>query len=211
VAAFEALVLLKRERVHRIAYQVLRNTEDARDVAQQVFVRLWRVLGKYRTDWRFDTWLYRITVNLAIDYRRRQPAHGREVPLDVVTVSPSRGGSGRSTNRQHGGEPAAPPALSSGTTPLEALDRAELRRIYEAAAEELTERQRLIFTMREVDGLPAGEIARALGVTASTVRNTLFQSRAILREALRRRFPDYFAGGPETNRRGPGGSTDGDE
>jgi len=151
--AFEELVLLKRDRVFRTAYQVVRNAEDARDVAQLVFER------------KFDTWLYRITVNLAVDYRRHQ-GRGVEVPLEQAEQT------------------AGNPADSAGSR--------ELRRVYETVAGELTDRQRMIFTLREVDGLQTEEIARSLGVTTSTVRNTLFQARAVLRDALRRRFPEYF-------------------
>jgi len=163
--AFEELVLLKRDRVFRTAYQVVRNAEDARDVAQLVFVRLWRVIRRYRPERKFDTWLYRITVNLAVDYRRHQ-GRGVEVPLEQA--------------EQTAGNPADP----AGSR--------ELRRVYETVAGELTDRQRMIFTLREVDGLQTEEIARSLGVTTSTVRNTLFQARAVLRDALRRRFPEYF-------------------
>ncbi len=165
--AFDDLVTLKRDRVYRIAWQVVRNVEDARDVAQGVFIRLWRVLPRYRPDQPFDTWLYRITVNLAIDFQRRRRAGGPPpmVPLEGI-----------------------PAASAPGP---DRLDRAEMRRVYEAISGELTERQRLVFTLREVDGLPAEEVARVLGVTASTVRNTHFQARAVLRDALRRRFPEY--------------------
>jgi len=163
--AFEELVLLKQDRVFRTAYQVVRNAEDARDVAQLVFVRLWRVIRRYRPERKLDTWLYRITVNLAVDYRRHQ-GRGVEVPLEQAEQT------------------AGNPADSAGSR--------ELRRVYETVAGELTDRQRMIFTLREVDGLQTEEIARSLGVTTSTVRNTLFQARAVLRDALRRRFPEYF-------------------
>lgn len=175
LGAFDELIVLKRDRVFRTAWQVVRNTEDARDVSQLVFVKLWRVLRRYRTERKFDTWLHRITINQAIDFRRR-----RRTPVTVVSLEPF-------------GEEPGPAASAEADTPTpgESLDRAELRRIYEAVVSELTERQRTVFTMREVDGMPAEDIARALGITASTVRNTLFQTKAILREAIVRRFPDY--------------------
>jgi RNA polymerase sigma-70 factor (ECF subfamily) len=165
--------------VYRAAWQVVRNVEDARDVAQTVFIRLWRVLKHYRQEQKFDTWLYRITVNLAIDHQRRRRAGGAGVPVPLESVP----------------DPLAP---GGGA---DRLDRMELRRVYDAAAAELTERQRLIFTLREVEGMPAEEIARSLGVTASTVRNTHFQARALLRDAVRRLFPDYV---PPGDRSGEG-------
>ena len=65
--AFEDLVLLKREQVLRTAYQVTGDLEDARDVAQRVFLRLWKILDRFDPARKFDTWIYRITVNAAID------------------------------------------------------------------------------------------------------------------------------------------------
>jgi RNA polymerase sigma-70 factor (ECF subfamily) len=175
LGAFDELVVLKRDRVYRTAWQVVRNGEDAQDVAQLVFVKLWRLLRRYRSERKFDTWLHRITINQAIDFRRRQARPVRVVPLEGPGEGPE----------QVVAPEFAPP------TPADTLDRAELRRIYEAVAGELTERQRTIFTMREVEGLSAADIAKTLGVTSSTVRNTLFQARAILQETLARKFPEY--------------------
>jgi RNA polymerase sigma-70 factor (ECF subfamily) len=182
LGAFEDLVVLKRGLVYRTAHQVLRNEEDARDVAQLVFVRLWKVIRRYRAERKFDTWLYRITVNLAIDRRRRLARAGVEVPMEAAATGRAAEGSRR------GGDLA----LVSRETPADRLDRMEMRRIYESVAGELTDRQRTIFALREIEGLSAKEIAKALGVTSSTVRNTLLQARTVLRGALRRRFPEYF-------------------
>jgi len=155
---------------------------ETRDVAQLVFIRLWKVIRRYRAERKFDTWLYRITVNLAIDRRRRLARAGVEVP-----VEPAATGRGAEGSRRGGDLP-----LVSRETPADRLDRMEMRRIYETVAGELTDRQRTIFALREIEGLSAKEIAKALGVTSSTVRNTLLQARTVLRDALRRRFPEYF-------------------
>ncbi len=74
--AFEDLVLRKRDRVVRTAFQITGNLEDAKDVAQGVFLRLWRVLQRFDLTKRFDTWLYRITVNAAIDSIRERGPKG---------------------------------------------------------------------------------------------------------------------------------------
>src|SRR5262245_54094117 len=79
--AFEDLVLRKRERVVRTAFQIVGDIEDARDVAQAVFLRLWRTLQRFDLERRFDTWLYRITVNAAIDFLRDQGPKGILAPL----------------------------------------------------------------------------------------------------------------------------------
>src|SRR5437870_9539907 len=81
--AFEALIRRKRERVYWTAYRIIGDEDEAREIAQATFIRLWKVLGKYRPDQSFDTWLYRITTNLAIDrYRLRGPARSSVALVD---------------------------------------------------------------------------------------------------------------------------------
>src|SRR5881396_3350781 len=129
--AFEELVLLKRDRVFRTAYQVVRNAEDARDVAQLVFVRLWRVIRRYRPERKFDTWLYRITFNLALDQKRKSGPAGRTVSLDAMM---ERGGGQPNLPASRGPEPGAPTGRGAfapdAATPEASLDREELNRVY---------------------------------------------------------------------------------
>ena len=174
--AFETLIQRKRERVFWIAYRIVGNEEDAREVAQATFVRLWKVLGKYKPDQSFDTWLYRITVNLAIDHYRSQGPARESVPLEE-------------------GEEPRPEASSrrpAAGDPLEALAGSELKQIFEKLASRLGERQRAIFVLSQIEGMPTEEIARMMGISHSTVRNHLFQARRSLQEGLRLFYPEYY-------------------
>lgn len=162
--AFEDLVLRKRERVVRTAYQITGDVEDARDVAQGVFLRLWRVLQRFDLTRRFDTWLYRITVNAAIDFVRERGPKGILQPLP-----------GDAGERLHDPSPAADAAF----------DAAELQRAFLRLAARLAPKQRAVFVLKEIEGLETVEVARVLGVTESTVRNHLLQARRVLREGLR--------------------------
>ena len=166
--AFEELVLRKRERVVRTAYQITGDLEDARDVAQWVFIRLWKVLGRFDPGRRFDTWLYRITVNAAIDLLREKGPRGTLQPL-----------------------PEDPSALPADGAPSaeHALDLKELQRAFLRLASRLAPKQRAAFVLREIEGLPTEEVARALDVRESTVRNHLLQARRVLREGLEREYP----------------------
>jgi RNA polymerase sigma-70 factor, ECF subfamily len=167
--AFEELVLLKRERVVRTAYQITGDLEDARDVAQWVFVRLFKVLRRFDPGRRFDTWLYRITVNVAIDLLREKGPRGGLQPLpDDLQALPAEG---------------APSAER-------ALDLAELQRAFLHLASRLAPKQRAAFVLREIEGLTTAEVARALAVRESTVRNHLLQARRVLREGLEREYPE---------------------
>jgi len=176
--AFEALIRRKRERVFWIAFRIVGDEDEAREIAQLTFIRLWKVLPRYRPEQSFDTWLYRITVNLAIDqYRARGPAR-ETVPLldeEESTTHTLRASTG---------------------SPLETLAGAELKAIFETLAAKLGERQRAIFVLSQIEGMPTEEIAQIMGISHSTVRNHLFQARRSLQEGLRQSHPEYFRGKP---------------
>ncbi len=163
--AFEDLVLRKRERVVRTAFQITGDWEDAKDVAQGVFLRLWRVLQRFDLEKRFDTWLYRITVNAAIDHLRERGPQG------FLQALPE--GAGESLRDP--GRPAD-----------ELVDLGKLQRTFARMAARLAPKQRATFVLKEIEGLETAEVARVLGVTESTVRNHLLQARRILREGLKR-------------------------
>jgi RNA polymerase sigma-70 factor (ECF subfamily) len=158
--AFEDLVLRKRDRVVRTAFQITGNLEDAKDVAQGVFLRLWRVLQRFDLSKRFDTWLYRVTVNAAIDAVR---ARG---PRGVLQALPD-----------DAGDRLRDPSQGPG----EVFDLKQLQGAFLRLAARLAPRQRATFVLKEIEGLGTDEIARVLGVTESTVRNHLLQARRILR------------------------------
>lgn len=172
--AFEELVLLRREQVVRTAYQILGDLEDAKDVAQGVFLRLWKVLRRFDPERRFDTWLYRITVNASIDFLRQRGPKGFLQPL-----------------------PDDPSALAVDASQAadRRLDTLALQRAFLRLAAELGAKQRAVFVLREVEGLETAEIASALGVTESTVRNHLLHARRILRRGLLRDYPGLVPGG----------------
>lgn len=167
--AFDELVLRKRDLVVRTAYQILGDPEDARDVAQRVFLGLWRRLGRFDEGRRFDTWLYRITVNAAIDQLRHRGPRGAIQPL-----------------------PDDPGPLARDRSPGadRVVDLNRLQQAFRRLAASLAPKQRAAFVLREIEGLETAEVARVLGVTESTVRNHLHQARRILKAGLLRDYPD---------------------
>lgn len=174
--AFEQLVGLKRERAFRIALNIVGDPDEAADIAQMAFIRLWSSLSKFDENSRFDPWFFRIVVNLAIDsYRKKQ-----RMPHAVPPPADDESGALPST---------AMPGAEAGVM------RAEIRSIFNKLAEELAPAQRAVFTLREIEGIPTDEIAKMLGITASTVRNHLMQARQVLQEGMKRRFPEYFRKG----------------
>jgi RNA polymerase sigma-70 factor (ECF subfamily) len=179
VDAFALLVERKRERVFRIARHVVGDAELARDVTQEVFVRLFRVARRFRAEARFDVWLHRIAVNLAIDALRRERPHRETRSLDA----PRR--------EEAGGEPAAPAAPGSGDSAAASARLREVRRIFVELAALLPRKQRIAFILREIEGLPTAEVAAIMKTTESTVRNHVLLARRLLRRELMRRYPEY--------------------
>jgi len=171
--AFDELVRRKRERVVRIAYQVTGNLEDALDAAQGVFLRLWQGLESYDVRRRFDTWLYRVTVNAAIDQIRSRGPRGVLQPLP---------------------EDAGELQAREAPDPVQALDLDRLQRAFMQLAAGLAPKQRAAFVLREIEGLETAEVARILGVAESTVRNHLLHARRILRAGLERDYPGLIPG-----------------
>jgi len=178
-SAFSELVRRKRERVFWIAYRIVGDREDARDIAQATFIRLWKVIGRYRPEWSFDTWLYRITVNLAIDLYRSKGPSRLTVPLP---------GAGEPEPKLSAEMPRAP-------GPFEDLTRSELGAVFEEIASRLGEKQRAVFVLSQIEGMATEEIAEVMNISHSTVRNHLFQARRALQDSLKRLYPEYFRAG----------------
>ena len=136
--AFERIVVLHQSVVLRVAQRLLLNGEDAKDAAQEVFLRLHRSLGQFREDSDFPPWLYRMTVNICHDVRRRRrPEIALDGAMEVADVAPS------------------------------AEERVVFRQQQElvlAALGSLTEREREVIVLRDLEGLSTAEVAKITGV-----------------------------------------------
>lgn len=170
--AFEKLVHLKKEKVFWISYQITGHVEDSKDISQLVFIRLWKIFRRFRAEKNFDSWLYRITVNMSIDYLRGQKGRRETVTLDeLAEFLPG------------------PHVTASRASHL--MELKEIQNIYDTLSRSLTPRQKAIFALKEIEGFSTSEISKILRVRHSTVRNHLFQARQIMRKGLRKYFPEY--------------------
>jgi RNA polymerase sigma-70 factor, ECF subfamily len=164
-AAFQALVERHRSMVYRVAYQFAGNHYDAEDIAQEVFLKVYRSLDKFRRDAQLSSWLYRIVMNACIDHRRRHVPNG-SAPF---------------------GEEAEQKLLNTAEEAPDPEDRAyagELGQVLEAEINRLPQGQRIVFIMRHHQGLKLGEIADALGLAEGTVKRQLHAAVHRLRHAL---------------------------
>ena len=174
MVAFETLVTRKTGAVVSLARRIVGNSEDARDVAQMVFLRVWNELHRYDEKYSLNTWLYRIATNLSIDFlrssRSRERAHG--ATLHIV--------------REREESTAAEATRNA--------EDAELARLFEVVSGRLSEKQKAAFVLREMQDCETKEIAEILGCGESTVRNHLFNARRILRKEIGRLFPEFLRG-----------------
>lgn len=165
--AFAQLVKRHEERAVRVALSLVANREDARDLAQEAFLRVFRNIERFDFQHEFTTWLYRIVTNLAIDLlRKRRPAvstsadQDEEADLDLEDPE--------------------------GDAPSDALESLETAERVRACIDRLAPHFRSVMILRELEGLPCNEIAEIVGTTHVTVRWRLHRGRKLFLEEWER-------------------------
>jgi RNA polymerase sigma-70 factor (ECF subfamily) len=177
--AYEELMDRKAGPLFGLAYRMLGDREEARDIVQLTFLRVWEHRDRYNGRYSVNTWIYRIATNLAIDVLRSRQV--RSAQADPVRDHMLR--------------------LVGHRSDLESVLRREVLGILRDLATGLSRKQRLAFLLREMEGLSTRETAAILDCQESTVRNHLFIARKYLQEEVRRRFPEYApdSGNPGRN------------
>lgn len=170
-SAFEQLVRSYDQSVLRLALNLLRSQEDASDVYQEAFLRVYKNLNAFRFDCSFHTWLYRIVTNLCLDHLRKRKVR-REEPSVVATSDGVLDRLDQVTEERADGDPAR--HLYSG----------QLRARIQAKMEELTPRERMVFEMRHFQGMRLRAIGDVLGTTEEAAKNCLFRATQKMRSAL---------------------------
>ena len=158
--AFRLLVEMHQARVIGTISKMLGSEAEAEDLAQQVFIRVWKSAPRYQPTAKFTTWLFRITRNLVFNELRRK-RHFADQPED-----------------------APEPVERSEKEPDRVLLDEELQRAIQEAINELPESQRMAIILRRYEELPYEEIAKVMGTTVPAVKSILFRARAELRERL---------------------------
>jgi RNA polymerase sigma-70 factor (ECF subfamily) len=170
-SAFESLVRVHDQGVLRLAGNLLRNEQDAYDIYQETFLRVYRNLNSFRFDCSFRTWLYRIVTNLCLDYLRRKKVR-REEPAN------------RTTSEGELDLLAGAPEENPAGDPQRNYLSGQLRLKIESVLEQLTPRERLVFEMRHFHGMRLRAIGEAVGSTEEAAKNCLFRATQKMRVAL---------------------------
>jgi RNA polymerase sigma-70 factor (ECF subfamily) len=159
-AAFNQMVLAYRKRILGTISRLIGRPEDVEDVAQEVFVRLYYSLDQLRTAEVFEPWLYRLTVNASYDYLRRIRRRGESRMADlseqqVMMADSAAGGKKQAEDRQ----------------------KAQVRELVDALFRHVSEEDRLLLTLKEVEGLSLKELEQVYGVNENALKVRLFRAR----------------------------------
>lgn len=168
--AFRIIMQRNNQRLYRVARSVVQDDSEAEDVVQEAYVRAFGSLGQFRGDSSLATWLTRITLNEALGRLRRQR---HMVDLEVLDAEPS------------GKTQIIPfPLMPVAADPERAAAQRQIRNLIEGAIDDLPEIFRVVFVMRDVEGLSIEETADFLGMPPATVKTRLHRARLQLRRAL---------------------------
>lgn len=163
--AFAQLVERYEDKVYSLAFRVCANPEDAADAAQEAFLSVWRGLPSFRGEAGFSTWIYRLTVNAAVDCLRRNRNQRGQISLDD-------------------GETGLPDPADPAPGPQELAEGNELRAAVAEALRQLSDDHRQVLVLRELRQLSYEEIAAILALDLGTVKSRISRARAALRKIL---------------------------
>ena len=170
--AFDQLVTRYRTRVFAMIYNMVHNEQDAWDLAQDSFVKAWKSIRRFRGRSSFYTWIYRIVMNVTIDWLRKKQVKGAGTEFnDAIQLREIEPGSRTS--------PKADPL------PHERMERSEIRARIDNAIAQISPEHRAVIVMKEIEEMQYHEIAEALGCSIGTVMSRLFYARKRLQNLLR--------------------------
>jgi len=177
-AAFEALVSKYERRLYGLALRIVRHRQDAEEVVQQTFVSVIEHLEEFREESTFQTWLMRIATNHALALLRKRSSRS------TATFREDHSDEG------YAQVPHPQYIAKWRETPAEIAQRRETSQLLREALEELDEKYRLVFVLRDMEGLSTAETAEALGISEANVKVRLLRARLMLRERLTQAFGD---------------------
>ena len=165
---FEELVRRYQRPIVAYVYRMVGDYDTALDLAQEVFIKVYNSLGRYRPEFKFSTWIYRIAHNASIDHLRRAGS-SRTEEMEVA-------GDGGSTFEK--------PIASKSLTPEQETERGERRAEIEEVVRQLAPAYRELIVLRHSHDLSYDEIAEVTGLPLGTVKNRIFRAREAMRELL---------------------------
>lgn len=171
VHSFEQLIYKYDKKILGIIIAMVGSKEDAMDLYQEVFLKVYKSLNKFRQDSNFYTWIYRITVNVCLNYRKKRQTNRIFINID---------------NGIDDDENSAPVQFEAPEkTPDKKIEEKELKKIVKDAVDTLPEKQRMVFYLKHYQEKKISEIAEIMGCSEGTVKNYLFRASEKLKKALK--------------------------
>jgi RNA polymerase sigma-70 factor (ECF subfamily) len=162
--AFRKLVTMYQQPAYRLSFRILGNEEEARDALQECFIKVWQKIGSFDTSREFVPWMYRILANTSLDRLRtikRQPT----IPIELVS---------QKLEAMQQADPATQ------------ADNQELAILIKGIAGMLPEKQKLVFILRDLEGMPSADVELIADLTEDSVKSNLYHARKKVRERLLR-------------------------
>ena len=182
--AFEEIVISYQKRIYSLCYRMTGNEQDAYDLAQEVFLRVYRNLQGFKGDSSFSTWIYRITSNICVDHLRRSKR------AKVISLTPAD-------------DEAAEVALPDDTySPEKSYSKREIAEVITKALESLSNDHRQMIILRDINQLTYDEIGEILELEPGTVKSRIFRAREQLRRILLSEHRNLFSNLPSNSVKG---------
>ena len=159
--AFRSIVMHYGQLINRLAFRFTSNSQSAEDIAQETFIKAYKAIGKFKFDAKFSTWLYRITSNAAIDYLRKTQRQSHNESLDEI-----------------------PQLVQKSCETISLGERIDLGRHISTALSELSDVERLAFTMKHHQGYSIQETAQVLKINNNACKQTIYRAVQKLRKQL---------------------------
>ncbi len=161
-SGFRLLVEQYQSYAFKLAFRIVCNEEDAKDVVQESFIKIWRNISNYNTSTKFTTWMYKIVTNSAIDlYRKNERQNSISLDESINTVSEAQQ---NYTNKNQ--------------------DNKELSFLIKKMADGLPEKQRLVFVLRDLQEMDSREVQEILEISETMVKSNLYHARKTIKEKL---------------------------
>lgn len=168
--ALKDLMEKKIDKLHSFCTRLLGDREEAKDICQMVFLKVWEQAYKFNPYYSLNTWLYKIAYNLCIDTIRHKKSvdQMQKKYLEIVRIE----------KKSH--------------SPFKELEEEELEKILKELSFKLSPKQRAVFLLHELDEIPTPEIAKILKCSQATIRNHLFYARKFIFAEIKKKYPEYL-------------------
>jgi RNA polymerase sigma-70 factor (ECF subfamily) len=171
LSAFDELVRLFQNKIYALCVRLTGNHADAQDLAQEAFIRAYRALGSFRNEADFGTWLHRITMNVWLNFRRKNSGRQAMLSLD----EPYKDGDGGEFQREK---------AAGDDDPLQLLEKNEFKKLVRAALDELSDEHKAVLVLRDIEGYSYEEVSDMVDCSLGTVKSRLSRAREMMRRRM---------------------------